>query len=124
LRGGPISKILNYDKVKNQERVMSLGELQQLTMLAVARLEKGAYGAAIQTELESVARRKVSVPTIYVTLVRLEEEGLVESSEEAAREETRSGRARRLFRLTPAGWAALQESRAVMTRMWKGVATR
>jgi DNA-binding PadR family transcriptional regulator len=113
---------LNYDKVNIEERRMSLGELQQLTMLAVARLEKGAYGAAIQDELESVARRKVSVPTVYVTLVRLEEEGLVESAE-APRDDNRGGRARRVFRLTPAGWEALRESRAVMARMWKGVVT-
>ena len=99
---------------------MSLGDLQQLTMLAVARLEATAYGAAIREELLGVAGRKISVPTVYVTLVRLEEQGLVESTE-APRPDGRGGRARRVFRLTPAGWSALDRSRASMARMWTGV---
>ena len=61
---------------------MSLGELQQLAMLAVARLGADAYGAAIQDELAAVADRRVSVPTVYVTLIRLEDRGLVQSREE------------------------------------------
>ncbi len=100
---------------------MSLGDLQQLTMLAVTRLGGDAYGAAIRGELLRVAGRKVSVPTVYVTLVRLEEHGLVESTD-APREEGRGGRARRVFRLTPAGWSALDSAQASMARMWEGVA--
>ena len=99
---------------------MSLGDLQQLAMLAVARLGAGAWGAAIRDELAEVAGRDVSVPTVYVTLVRLEEQGLVRSAE-APREDGRGGRARRVFELTPAGWEALQESRTAMERMWRGV---
>ena len=99
---------------------MSLGELQQLTMLAVARLDSEAYGGPIRDELLAIASRKVSVPTVYVTLVRLEDQGLVESTE-TPREDGRGGRARRVFRLTPAGWHALQEARAAMTRMWDRV---
>ncbi|HEX7050416.1 MAG TPA: PadR family transcriptional regulator [Longimicrobiales bacterium] len=97
---------------------MSLGELQQLVMLAVVRLGDGAYGAAIRDELARVAGRRVSVQTVWVTLVRLEEQGLTASTEVAAPE---GGRARRTFRLTPAGWRALEEARASMARMWEGV---
>ncbi|MCH7563290.1 MAG: helix-turn-helix transcriptional regulator [Gemmatimonadetes bacterium] len=99
---------------------MSLGDLQQLTMLAVTRLEADAYGAAIREELLRVAGRRVSVPTVWVTLVRLEEHGFVESTE-APRDKGRRGRARRVFRLTPAGWNALDEARVSMARMWDGV---
>ena len=111
--------IRNYDDVNIGEAV-SLGELQQLTMLAVMRLKGEAYGAAIRDELEAVAGRSISVPTVYVTLVRLEEHGYVTSAEQPAHG-TRGGRARRVFRLTPAGWAALDEARAALTRMWQGV---
>ena len=97
---------------------MSLGDLQQLTMLAVARLGREAYGAAIRDELATVASRQLSVPTVYVTLVRLEEQGLVRSQDHAG---DLGGRARRVFRLTPKGWTALEEARAVTARMWKGV---
>lgn len=99
---------------------MSLGELQQMTMLAVARLGAEAYGAVIREELRSVAGRDVSVPTVYVTLVRLEEQGLV-SSADVAPEDGRGGRARRVFALTPTGWETLQEARAAMSRLWEGV---
>ena len=99
---------------------MSLGDLQHMAMLAVARLGKEAYGAAIRDELMAVADRKVTVPTVYVTLVRLEEQGLVRSSE-APGAGARGGRPRRVFRLTPEGWEALEESRVAMSRMWKGV---
>lgn len=99
---------------------MSLGDLQQMTMLAVARLGKDAYPAAIREELSSVASRDVAVPTVYVTLVRLQEHGLLKSTD-APRPDERGGRARRVFTLTPAGWTALEESRAALTRLWKGV---
>ncbi len=97
-----------------------MGDLQHMAMLAVARLDKEAYGAAIRDELMLVADRKVTVPTVYVTLVRLEEQGLVRSSE-APVAGARGGRPRRVFRLTPEGWQALEESRAAMSRMWEGV---
>lgn len=99
---------------------MSLGDLQQIVMLAVARLGTEAYGAAIRDELRRVGDRRVSVQTIYVTLVRLEGQELVES-DEVPQPEGRGGRARRVFRLTPAGWRALEESRRSMARMWEGV---
>lgn len=99
---------------------MSLGELQQLAMLAVARLGSEAYGAAIQDELAKVADRQVSVPTVYVTLIRLEERGLVRSSEEPL-PDGQGGRARRVFELTRSGWDALREARLAADRMWQGV---
>lgn len=99
---------------------MSLGELQQMTMLAVARLGRDAYGSAIRDELHEVAGREVTVPTVYVTLVRLEDQGLVESdSADAAG--GKGGRPRRVFRITATGWRTMEESRVAMGRMWEGV---
>ncbi len=97
---------------------MSLGDLQQLSMLAVARLGEDAYGAAIREELRGIAGRNVSVQTVWVTLVRLEEQGLAESIQVPR---PGGGRARRIFSLTPSGWQALQAARASMARMWEGV---
>ena len=97
---------------------MSLGELQHLMMLAVVRLGDDAYGAAIRDELRRVAGRSVSVQTVWVTLVRLEEQGLTSSGDVAAPD---GGRPRRVFRLTAAGWRALEEARVSMAQMWEGV---
>ena len=99
---------------------MSLGDLQQMAMLAVARLGSDAYGAAIRDELREVAHRSVSVQTVWVTLVRLEKQGLVTSAE-VRNVDGRRGRARRIFRLTPEGWAALDSARTSMDRLWEGV---
>lgn len=100
---------------------MSLGELQHLVMLAVARLSPSGFGAAIREELKAVVGRTVAVQTVYVTLVRLEEQGLV-VSESAPAGGARGGRPRRVFHLTAAGWDALEEARASTSRMWEGVA--
>ena len=99
----------------------NLGDLQQLTMLAVARLGDEAYGAAIRDELLAVADRDVSIGTVYVTLVRLEDDGLVASRREESPSGGRGGRPRRYFRLTAPGKLALKAARAAMDRMWDSV---
>ena len=89
-------------------------------MLAVARLDHNAYGGAIRDEMLHVTGRMVSISTVYVTLVRLENQGFVKSRREAE-PETRGGRPRRYFELTPAAWEALQSSRQALTKMWRGL---
>lgn len=97
-----------------------LGDLQHLVMLAVARLGEGAYGGAAQEELRTVAGRDVSVSTVYVTLVRLEEQGLLASSQ-GRPGDGGVGRPRRYFTITAEGWAALRVSRGALDDMWRGV---
>ncbi len=98
----------------------ALGDLQQLVLLAVARLGDDAYGGAIRDELARVAGRLVSISTVYVTLVRMEHQGLVASTRELE-PEARGGKPRRYFRLTPEAWAALEVSRQAIDRMWEGL---
>ena len=98
-----------------------LGDDQQLTLLAVARLGDRAFGRAIRDELERVAGKTVSISTVYVTLVRLEERGLVESIRDEELVAKRGGKARRYFSLTPAAWEALHSARSTMNRMWRGL---
>ena len=98
----------------------NLGDLQQLTMLAVARLGEEAFGGAIQEELNRVAGRDVAVSTIYVTLVRLEDQGLV-CSRKTAPDPVRGGKGKRFFDLTQGGWEALRASREALHSMWEGV---
>ena len=101
-------------------REQNLGDLEELVLLAVLRLGNGAYGATVRQELRRRAGRSVSVSTVYVTLMRLEEKGLVTSglAEPTA---VRGGKAKRYFRMTDDGVAALQQERAVMQRMWEGL---
>lgn len=98
----------------------TLGQLEQLLMIAVARLGDEAYGGGIQKMLEETAGRVASIATIYVTLVRLEKKGYVTSRREGPTP-VRGGKAKRYFRLTPKGVEALKESHAVLERMWRSV---
>jgi len=96
-----------------------LGELQQLLMLALMRLREEAYGAAIREELARVADRRLSISAIYVTLVRLEEQGLVSSRDGEV--PATGGRPRRCFQVTERGIEALKATRDAANRMWTGV---
>ncbi len=101
-----------------------LGELEQFVLLAVLRLGDDAWGAEIQRELRSRAKRNVSIGTIYVTLSRLEAKGMVMSwlGEPTAE---RGGKAKRHFRVERAGRAALRAARtAACGRAWTRRAER
>lgn len=101
----------------------TLGDLEKLVLLAVLRLGEKAYGASIRTELGKRAGRSVTVSTVYVTLMRLNEKGLVESwmGEPTG---VRGGKAKRHFRLSVEGAAALRSERETMERMWEGLEER
>lgn len=97
-----------------------LTDLEQLLLLAVLRLGDGAYGAAIQADLEDHAARSVSLGSIHVTLGRLEERGLARS-EKGEPVGRRGGKARRIYEVTAEGRAALEWARQMMDRLWQGV---
>ena len=100
-----------------------LGELEQVVMLAVARLEDDAYGMSIRREIESRSGRSVAIGAVYSTLERLEDKGFVRSGEKAAAPD-RDCRARRFFHLTRAGITALQAASEMQARMWSGLRLR
>ena len=117
-RWGPFESQKSPEIMRNKRT--HLGDLQQLVMLAVARLGPEAFGSAIQDELVRVSEREVSVATVHVTLVRLEEQGLVRSRRTDP-DPSRGGKGKRIFELSPQGWEALEASRQALARMWEGV---
>ncbi len=98
----------------------TLGEFEQVVMLAVVRLGGDGYGVTIRREIEQRTGRRASLGAVYATLVRLEAKGLIASREGEATS-VRGGRARRHYGLRPAGARALRASRAMLDRMWDGV---
>ncbi len=100
---------------------MSLGDLQNLTMLAVAQLGADAVSRNIRDLLAELADRELSVATVFVTLTRLEDRGLLASQPGDA--PSRGGRRTRVFHVTELGWNALRETRAASERLWKGLKT-
>jgi DNA-binding PadR family transcriptional regulator len=98
-----------------------LGEFEQVVMLALARLGEGAYGATVHQEILETTGRDVSIPSVYVTLKRLERKGLVSAHVVAGPE---GGRATRNYALRAEGRRALARSREMMDRLWRGAGIR
>jgi PadR family transcriptional regulator, regulatory protein PadR len=97
-----------------------LGELEQIVLLAVLRLGKGAYATPILEEIRTQAGRRVARGALYTALDRLESKGCLRSRVGDPLPE-RGGRARRYFTVTPAAVRALKESRLALMRLWRGV---
>ena len=100
-----------------------LGDLEELVLLAVLRLGGDAHGGRIREELKTLAERAVSVSTIYVTLLRLEEKGYARSWKGEATA-SRGGKAKRHYDVSPAGLEVLRAVRDTRERMWQGVEGR
>lgn len=98
-----------------------LGELETMVLVSVAALGDEAYGAAIRRDVSHRLGRDYSVGAIYATLQRLEEKGLLRSSESDPLP-IRGGRARRYFRTTAGGREALQRSVHARIRFWRHLA--
>jgi PadR family transcriptional regulator, regulatory protein PadR len=95
-----------------------LGEFELMLLLAVVHLGEEAYGVPISHELERNRGRDVSFGSIYAALERLEAKGLIESSLGDPTPE-RGGKAKRYFTITKEGLRQVQETRRVLTKMWK-----
>jgi PadR family transcriptional regulator PadR len=99
----------------------SLGEFEQLVLLALVRLSDDGYGVSIHAEIVHRTGRDVSVASVYKTLDRLEQKGhaisrLGESTAE------RGGRRKKYFRIQPAGRRALRQALVSIRRMTEGLA--
>jgi DNA-binding PadR family transcriptional regulator len=100
-----------------------LGEFEVVILMAVlhlARTRDDAFGSAIREEIERRSGRRVSRGSVYITLDRLEEKGLLQSrtGDSAA---GRGDRPKRLFRVTPAGLKAVKHSMTLLARMHAGL---
>ena len=96
-----------------------LGEVEQLVLLAVLRLQGEAYAVPVRELIKDTAGVDLSRGSVYITLDRLETKGLVEAwfSEPTAEP---GGKARRLFRIHPEGVAALKAARRGVDRLGAG----
>jgi PadR family transcriptional regulator PadR len=99
----------------------TLGEFEQLLLLAIVHLGDDAYGVTIRREIAARTGRDVAIGALYTSLDRLERKGFVRSTMSEPTAE-RGGRSKRCFRIRPAGATALRESRARLARMWDGLA--
>jgi len=101
-----------------------LGLFEQTVLLALLRprtaLGREAYGRAILTEVQLRLERQVTAGSVYATLDRLEQKGLV-SSHLGERTAARGGRPKRHYVVEAAGIRALNRSKASVDRVWAGI---
>ena len=98
----------------------TLGAFEQAVLIAIVRLRDDAYGRAILKEVQTRLERDVAAGAVHATLGRLEEKGLV-ASRLGSGTPVRGGRARRFYRLQPKGLRALNDARAAVDILWRGL---
>jgi len=100
--------------------VASLGELEALVLLAVLRVGEDAYAVPVSEELDRHAGRRLTLGTIYKTLMRLEAKGLL-TAHVGEPTPQRGGRRRKCYRVTADGRRAAQHMLAALERMARGL---
>jgi PadR family transcriptional regulator PadR len=98
-----------------------LGSFEQAVLLAIIRLDDGAYGRAILNEVAARLERDVAAGAVQATLERLERKSLVRSTLGSGTP-IRDGRARRFYTVVAEGLRELNEARATHDTMWRGFA--
>src|SRR5262245_59511513 len=97
-----------------------LGELEQLVLLALIRLGEAAYGVRVRDEIGRRTVRSLTLGSVYKTLLRLEEKGMVRAHQGEPTPE-RGGRRKTFYSVLPPGDRALQFSLAGIRRMTQGI---
>src|SRR5580765_8303800 len=101
-------------------RRKNLGQFEFMALVAMLRLGDDAYGVAIAEEIERASSRHVAMASLYLTLGRLEANGLVESQLGEPTPE-RGGRAKTYFKLTAKGIREVRDARRTLMKLWDGV---
>src|SRR5882672_5272325 len=96
-----------------------LGQFEFMTLVAMMRLEDEAYGVAIAREIESASGRDVALASLYLTLARLEANGLIQSKRGEPTPE-RGGRAKTYFNVTTKGIREVRDARRALMKLWDG----
>lgn len=96
-----------------------LGEFEALVLTAVVRAGDQANGVAVFEQLQITAGDDVSLAAVHVTLRRLEDKGLLNSSVGTPSE--RGGRPRRFYQPTPLGVKSLAAFRDLWRRAFRGL---
>jgi DNA-binding PadR family transcriptional regulator len=101
----------------------TIGDFEQLILMALLRLGSDAYGVSIRNEIETRTARAVSPGALYTALDRLETRGLVASRLGDPTPE-RGGKRKRLYTVQPAGERELARVYESLRLMASGMATR
>ena len=97
-----------------------LTDFELMVLLAVLRVGDEAYGVPIAREIEETGKRPVIRAVVYATLDRLQARGLVRSTLGEPTAE-RGGKAKRYYRVSPAGLKAVRDTQRSLVALWTGI---
>lgn len=89
-----------------------------MTLLAILRLGKEAYGVPISREIEAQSGREVALSGIYAALERLENRGLITAALGEATPQ-RGGRAKTYFQVAAHGLREIHSAKRALTNLWR-----
>jgi PadR family transcriptional regulator PadR len=101
-------------------RPASLGEFEQVVLLAILRLGENAYGVTIRSEIAQCTGREPAPGALYTALDRMEAKGLVQSRLGDPTPQ-RGGRAKRYMKVTKGGLAAVVSVQRSYQRLLQGL---
>jgi DNA-binding PadR family transcriptional regulator len=97
-----------------------LTRAEELILWAILRLSDSAYCVPIRDRISEVTGEEWPLGSIYMPLDRLVKNGFLVSRLSMSTPE-RGGRRKRIYRLTPEGFEALERARDVHLRMWEHI---
>lgn len=98
----------------------SLGEFEELVLLAVAAQHDQAYGVSIQSSLEEHLDKKLNISAIHVALKRMVDKGFVQS-QFGGITKSRGGRRKKFYIITAFGKKMLDNKYQVRTSLYQQI---
>lgn len=98
----------------------TIGEFEQLVLLAILQLRDEAHAADVRERIERDADRRVARGALYVTLDRLVDKGFLDWEVEESTP-ARGGIPRRRFRVTEPGLEVLRRSYQAVRTLARGL---
>lgn len=95
---------------------------EELVLLAIWRLQEGAYCVPILKQLKNVTDRNWSIGSVYEALDRLEKKNFVESYLSEPQKK-RGGRSKRIYRHTKEGLKELINIKQIHQSAWEDITT-
>jgi len=95
-----------------------LTRTEELILWAIVRLKDEAYCVPIRDTISIITGEEWPLGSIYMPLDRLGKNGFLTSHLSDSTPE-RGGRRKRIYHLTPDGFAALDKAREVQHKMWQ-----
>jgi PadR family transcriptional regulator PadR len=100
----------------------NLTRKEELIMLAILNLKKEAYLISIADHLSKITGMKMSLTSVHLPLNRLEKNGMI-SGKLGEATAVRGGRRKKIYDITRAGFAMLDEHKRISDLLWKNYPT-